>query len=1334
MKQYPIALYNFCSDPIKNALKMFCNRLNQSNADVFIIMAHKAVLLFEVLLEQGYIDKRVGEKIVVTNLALDFDYQYLIGKRIAILDDIVISGTSLASTVNRLLSIGILQDDIEIIAVAVDQYYFAMNFNNAMGAKALHCDCQMDDASCIELSAIISKAFSYYGIPYDADFPVYEEISVRPEHLNSLHNNLFWNVVDVSNGNHKAGGVTVYTLCPTKLVRCRLWDSIEADMDNCADVKIRLYVTKYPDGALNCCVVPMFLFKEISVDVLEILYDHLKPVDQQLSDKISCVAQMRYIEFIIAHHLYQVFSEISTIGQGTILHERNVMQLFGLNDGAIIYQQLCASASGDRKNSILRISNMEVNYSSILEEYKRSSIYDKSCKDSKNWMTDDAYQIGCWINHFIFTPFLWWYNEKEIHIRHQLKAKALHYVKDYPQIEACLYRLKSGFSVGMLQQFLLDRVPDFSGYEAENVISLFLDRAIDEGIIVPTIYYNSTEKYICRAYRHGEDLPFGAADQFRLVYFMQSIGKYISESSEGEDGSLYPAVSEISLEKMIVLFYQMGLRQGNIFNRFLGFDNIDIIHSFLSVHGVIQGYTNPKADYHIYSERNSRGMRYITWLTTWLYENGLIESRPDNTDDDESSHFIPINLDKIAEYIKENECSSASNTVRKSIESLAELITQWYNSDKKNFKDDITALTSCSNCFIYASAIATENHYFYKYWNNQVQHALQEKRDSCRLVKRLTDSDDNKRYTSTIIQGLYSGQKKIKWRRNRTAQKIIDGVNRFLSPTGSKVWSQLWSGADTDPDHGTVDLIPYTQMAEGFLYFFSACFDCLRSTDFWDSGEMSQNFEENKEEYLKLAQSTNLLDGSLFTELKTIANIGSNDMGKKVEKFKELVCEAMYSSEECVREIEACIRDMDPTYTITYKSALIIDIDALDFTQVEAALMCLWNQIPEDETKTELNLIRFPQELNTPSFVKYGVFFAENTPQPLDFQPGQSGNNAEKYGAYLYDFFNKICSILNGRIFQIRAILLPHITPGPTTLFKHNLRQNIEQNATDFYKTVVQPLESCYEAQWKMQLILGLDRYVGKNFCNLFHKWTSHELDCPIPRAEWVTKCIICFKDYVRSNTDSSSLMERIAYSQLKVRCGEWNGLGLLVRLPNQVVCISCEHIFVDYFTRMQAQAKSAFWTDMTFDINPLTRIYQLPENDYIRPAANEVIVLEPCWEGNIPFDISKLISLEDFTDAFSHMKCKCCGCNGDEQLKWVSSIFVEGPIEGGYYQIAGKTKSIGHGFSGGVYVGEESQNACQIIGIHEGRFDEEEQVRMIPSASIKTALEKVIERGFTNG
>ena len=38
---------------------------------------------------------------------------------------------------------------------------------------------------------------------------------------------------DVSNGNHEAGGVTVYTLCPTQLVRCRLWNSIEADLDNC---------------------------------------------------------------------------------------------------------------------------------------------------------------------------------------------------------------------------------------------------------------------------------------------------------------------------------------------------------------------------------------------------------------------------------------------------------------------------------------------------------------------------------------------------------------------------------------------------------------------------------------------------------------------------------------------------------------------------------------------------------------------------------------------------------------------------------------------------------------------------------------------------------------------------------------------------------------------------------------------------------------------------------------------------------------------------------------------------------------------------------------------
>ena len=64
MNQYQVDLYDFCSDEVTRALKKFCQRVNNSDADVLIIMAHKAVLLFYLLLAQGHITKQAAEKVM----------------------------------------------------------------------------------------------------------------------------------------------------------------------------------------------------------------------------------------------------------------------------------------------------------------------------------------------------------------------------------------------------------------------------------------------------------------------------------------------------------------------------------------------------------------------------------------------------------------------------------------------------------------------------------------------------------------------------------------------------------------------------------------------------------------------------------------------------------------------------------------------------------------------------------------------------------------------------------------------------------------------------------------------------------------------------------------------------------------------------------------------------------------------------------------------------------------------------------------------------------------------------------------------------------------------
>ena len=462
-----------------------------------------------------------------------------------------------------------------------------------------------------------------------------------------------------------------------------------------------------------------------------------------------------------------------------------------------------------------------------------------------------------------------------------------------------------------------------------------------------------------------------------------------------------------------------------------------------------------------------------------------------------------------------------------------------------------------------------------------------------------------------------------------------------------------------------------------------------------------------------MAIRTSQLEFSRFDELEAVAKLDGSDLGKKGDELHKLVREALFSSEKCVEAIERLVQGMDPTYTVSYKSALILDIAAFNRLQIEQALMRFWEQLPEDDIKTELNLIRFPRNKKDDSpFFQYGIFLGQKALQPLDVQPSIRGNGSLSQGVFLYNAFKSVCCLLNGKLCQIRGVLLPHVILGST--FRHNLQRNIEQNAKRFYQDIVRPLEPYYDDKWKMQLVLGLDRYVDQQFLQFFHAWQTHTIGHVILGAEWVTNCVVCRKDHVRINANPS-LMDRIAYSQIKVSCGKYEGLGLLVRLSDQVICLSCNHIFTDNSTENKPHAVSAYSPEIEFDLHPLTEIRRYQSNSYTLPAEEEIALLEPCWNGDIPFDLSMLVSMDDWSDVVADEKCKCHGCNNKGHMKWVSSIHVEGAISKGYYQINGDgdkdLDEIQNGFSGGTYVKIDSQAMPQIIGIHEGRFDVRQSV-----------------------
>ncbi len=1282
---------------------------------------------------------------------MDFNCTYLSGKKVAIIDDIVISGTSISSTVNKLLQLDITEEDIEIITIALDLKYFAMKFDRPEGKNALLCEKEFSDEICIDLSGTVSKIFSYYGVPYDVDFPTYESIPIEPRELNLFHDNILWDVMDVTNSNQEAGQVSSYSLYPKRCVRDKLWNVLGIELEKTAHLKIRTYIKRHPNGSLSCPVVPMCLFNEISEQNLNELYNFLIPENGSitLNRKNIPVAQMRYLQFYIAHQLYVVFSEIMSLGEKTAPHEDILRQLFGYVDGETIKNSInaphCRKADADPPH----IADVESDGQRLAKKYLNHPIGRKSLAEAREIGREAGAENGCWVNQAIFAPFLWWYQTKEIPVRNILHRKGLHYIRDYETIESVLVRLNSGFTLATLKSILKVSLEELPEAESEIVISSLIDRAIDEGIIVPTIYYNKDKKYLCRAYRHGEDLPFGPADKCRLLYFLKYLGEEIPSLLVDKNGVAVSGIAEISMEKMIVLFYQMGLKRGGIFNRFLGLGNMKILRPFLSLHGKVIGSVDSNVETHMYSERNSNEEEYITWLTVWLAnkENQFIKwvYDPEDKQKDRQKKLYSIDPDKIQKYLRRNERSSITEPIKRNIKSIAGMVAAWYEEKAKRegknaFKNDITALTSCVDGHVFCAAIGTELHYFSKFWKKQAKAAFTYAENSEQLIDWLSKPSDEEekalKYILAIEQGLNSGRDKVEWFAGRSAVRIITEVEGILrnkiSNETADVWAGFWDYAKANliaPDRGMNEKHKaLAAWAVGNLFLFSACFDCLKSADFWNSTGKPVNYEAYKAKYGACSKQTCWLEQELFRQLDEVTCIPKNQFGTKAEKFNRLVNRALTSLKRFIPMIEELLKDEIPNFTVEYKSALILDIHPFGQVETNSKLTELWSSYDEDISKTELNIVQFPSNFCTPPFVRYGIFYGTNN----GFRPPDSNKNIDAQGKktsedMLLDVFERLCDLFQYNAYTIRGIMLPHLEPAQS--FTHNLQKSIPEHVEEFYDLVVSPLEPYYIENKKRQLILGIDSNTTPQFMERFEGWTDRETHTRIQDADWLDECTVFSDDYL--SLSDNELVHRIIYSFVTIRYRDENvyGLGFLLRTQDRVVCISCNHVVRKYLTEgKEIIATSVHDTNISFPLTPIKNIVEFNyDKGTIAPAEDETAVLHPCWDRHDRFDFSMLLCEDDFISNVKERVNQCCifvgGVNA-ESFCWRYNLKLTRVIPKGYCQISGADNKLKAGFSGGIYITDEVHPL--ILGIHEGRNKGDDMARMIPWEAIKKAIEGI--------
>ena len=166
-----------CFEPnMQRQLIDFCTRISKTQADVFILMARKASCFFNCLEELGLIH---FNGYVTSERILDMDCQGLQGKKVIVIDDAIVSGTSINRTICKLIENKVAS--VEVHVLTVNKKWFQKDMlENEYGVSYLYPNCNVEtNEKCIELCYNVVKSILLQPRPYDIDFPYYHKIELK---------------------------------------------------------------------------------------------------------------------------------------------------------------------------------------------------------------------------------------------------------------------------------------------------------------------------------------------------------------------------------------------------------------------------------------------------------------------------------------------------------------------------------------------------------------------------------------------------------------------------------------------------------------------------------------------------------------------------------------------------------------------------------------------------------------------------------------------------------------------------------------------------------------------------------------------------------------------------------------------------------------------------------------------------------------------------------------------------------------------------------------------------------------------------------------------------
>lgn len=516
---------------VQDEIMAFCKRLTSSHADVYIIMARKAAAFCDCLEELGLVHL---DGYVTSDRALDINGEWLRGKEVIIIDDAVVSGTTLYTTIQKILLCGVKSVNIQILTVNEAWYNPELLEDEAGHSYLFPVYNKLPDNLCIKLCNDIVHSISLVPRPYDIDFPLYRSIHFTEYEIHRILVLNNWETYDLRTDLQKQHDIINFTLLPNHYELCRISEIFGIDVTQHCIIKIRIYgrLLSRAKKQYAIRISPLVIFHEMNIDTAQqifntIISDHSR-IDALLFADWSSQAQLRFLQFYYSHQL-------ATFWLYRINHllRESVELVYSYRNLSFLFPEKYVSAVEILNKRLIKLSPDVLPMSDTMSRsHDAYSVY----------QTIDPVSI----NARLYEPFLEMYHEKELPCR-RLVVKEGKKVFQNDAYRGLRNRLNEGLSFQDLEHRLSDCV---SYYDIGKKVSLFIDYSIDAGIIVPIIQQDGC--IIFRAYRHGEDVLFGHREEMMYIKMLSMFAQYAGST----DG-----ISKIRVEKMIVLFSKIGLKE-----------------------------------------------------------------------------------------------------------------------------------------------------------------------------------------------------------------------------------------------------------------------------------------------------------------------------------------------------------------------------------------------------------------------------------------------------------------------------------------------------------------------------------------------------------------------------------------------------------------------------------------------------------------------------------------------------------------------------------------------------------------------------------------------------